>query len=109
MDAVTPPGEIKAMLTMVMETQAQTRREITEIKNSLLLIVRLDEKMVNQQAGLHRIGSQVDDQSKSIGNVLDRVQVLETTAKTRGNFITWLVGLLSAIITGIVMWFTKTK
>lgn len=102
-----PTGEIRAMLKMVMETQSITRQEITEIKNSMALLVRLDEKMVNQQAGLHRIGTQVDEQRKVMGGVLGRLQKLESKETQRTGLVTWLVGILSALVTGIVMWFTK--
>lgn len=100
--------ENKQILDLILENQRQTREEVTEIKRSLITMVRLDEKLVNQQDGLQRFGGRLDNIDKLMGSALDRLQTLETMEKAKTQLGVWLSGIVSSVLTAvIVLWITK--
>lgn len=106
MDEMTP--DETRVLELILEQQKGTRQEVTEIKKSLIQLVRLDEKMVSHQEGMQRLGRRMDTGDKLMGSVLDRLQKLETMDKARGSVIAWVAGIVSAMAaSGLVLWITS--
>jgi len=95
------PAENTELIKMVLKTQEYTNLEISEIKKSMQLLVRLDEKMINQQSATERLGSSIDRANLEIAGLRKRLTVVETVSGTRGRFLIWTASLVSAIVTGI--------
>jgi len=89
------------LIKMVLKNQELTNLEISEIKKSMQLLVRLDEKMINQQSATERLGSSIDDVKLEVAALKKRVTIVETVSGTRGRFLIWTASLVSAVITGI--------
>jgi len=98
---------LRTMMTTIIETQQTMAKEISDIKMSMIEIVRIEEKQISQKEAINRIGKQVD---KNDGR-LDVLEVSYAEMKnTQGNLsgrVALLAGGIATVVTSVVIMVIK--
>lgn len=101
-----PENNNGQVLQLIADTVKRNSDDISDIKQAMNQLVRLDQQMINHQDGMARLGNKIDTIDVRQGDILDRLQRLETLEKTRTGVVTWLTGIISSVLTaGIILYF----
>ncbi len=91
---------VELMLKTVME-------DLSSIKESLQVIVRLEEKTSNINNTLTRVVNRLDDHERRLGKAEIALAGRAGTAKGHNNFVMWVTALASAFL--IAVYLTNSK